>query len=48
MDLSPEALELKRKWQREYMRKWRRKNPERNKAYVIAHWERKAEDAKNK
>lgn len=48
MELSPEALELKRKYIREYMREWRKRNPEKNKGYVIAHWERKAEDAKNK
>lgn len=48
MELSPEALELKRKYIREYMKEWRKRNPEKNKEYVAARWERLAEEARKK
>ena len=39
--LSEEALEARRKYQRE----WRRKNPEKYKASIYRYWQRKAEKA---
>ncbi len=32
--------------QREYLREWRKKNPDKTKEYAAAYWERKAEKAK--
>jgi hypothetical protein len=46
-ELSPEALELRRKYDREYKRKWRQipGNREREKEYRRRTWERKAKQA---
>lgn len=44
--LSPEAVEARRKFMREYMREWRKKNPEKvkmhNKQRNARYWEKKA------
>lgn len=36
------AKEARRAWRREYQKKWRRANPEKQKEYSERYWERKA------
>ena len=36
------ALQARRAYMRDYMREWRRKNPERAKKHVDDYWKRKA------
>lgn len=38
--MSEQAKEVRN----DYLRKWRRRNPDKMRAYNIAYWERKAED----
>jgi hypothetical protein len=45
MILSEEQREAIRKAQREHMREWRRKNPEKQKEYMARYWLKKAESA---
>ncbi|WP_409176446.1 hypothetical protein [Brevibacillus fortis] len=45
--LSSEALEARRQYDKEYMRKWRQKpeNKQKEKEYSRKYWERKAKEA---
>ena len=44
VEKSPAAKEL----QREYLRSWRKRNPDKVKAYNRSYWERKAKKSKEK
>ncbi len=50
--LSPEAVAARRKFMREYMREWRKNNPEKQKKYNAKsnarYWEKKAVQMKIK
>lgn len=46
MELSPEALEFRRKKCAAYQREWRKKNPEKYKTTIARYWEKKAREAR--
>lgn len=46
--LSAAARDARRKYKREYMRKWRAANPDRVKANNARYWEKKATEFKTK
>lgn len=46
MELSPEAREIKRARDREYMKAWRDRNPEKVRENCAKYWERKAQKAR--
>lgn len=55
VEMSPEAREAKRAYQRkrsktpqarEYMKRWRKENPDKVRAQNVRYWERKAQQAR--
>lgn len=46
--LSPEASECRKQYMREYLRNWRKQNPDKMKTYKARFWEKKAMEMEQK